>query len=90
MDSNRKVKRSVIAALITLGFFCGLFVVGMSDPAIYHAVIIAGIVVSSVMAFCFWRIERRTDTESSAIGVWIVAAICALCILLLLILPALG
>lgn len=89
MASSSKFKKSTVAALLALCFFGALFAVGMSDPAIYYAVVIGGIVVSSVMAIYYWKAERRNDAKTSAIGLWIVGAI-LIAFLLLCLLPALS
>jgi len=87
MASSSKLKKSTVAALLTLGFFGGLFTLGISDSAIYYAVVIGGILVSSVLTIYYWKAERRNDAQASPVGLWIVAAI-FIAFLLLCLLPA--
>ena len=87
MKEKTRFKKSAVAALLTLGFFGGLFALGMSDPAIYYVTVVGGILVSSVLTIYYWRAERRNEAKASAVGLWVVGAI-LIAFLLLCLLPA--
>jgi hypothetical protein len=89
MASNKlKFKKSTAAALLTLGFFGGLFTLGLSDPPLHYARVCGGILISSILTVYYSRTERRDNTKTSRAGLWIVAGI-FIAFLLLCVLPAL-
>jgi phosphoglycerol transferase MdoB-like AlkP superfamily enzyme len=85
-----KSKKSTISALIAFGFFGSLFLQSFATPAFYCYLALAGILISALLTVYFWRVERRVNSESSPVGIWIILAVFLLYILLCLVLPAIG
>lgn len=84
-----KKQKSTVTALITLGFFSSLLCLSLATPDIYYDIVYAGIVIFGAMTVYHWRKERKADTKSSPVGMWILLTVFLLFIVLCLILPAL-
>jgi hypothetical protein len=84
-----KLRASSVAGSIALGFFIALFFTSLATAAFWYYLIYGGIAVSSAVAICDWRVERRRNAKASAAGLWIVVAVVVLFLLVCIILPGL-
>ena len=82
-----KPKLSVVAALVGAGLLGALFIVNMDTFAIYYQIIVGGILLSCLMSFYCWRVERRGNPKSTSAGIWIVVGVLVALLLTCLALP---
>jgi len=84
-----KFKKTTVTALVALGFLGSLFCLSLATPDIFYDVDYAGILIASALTVYYWRKERKANSKTSPVGIWLVLAVFLLFIVLCLLLPAL-